>query len=259
MTTPLLCFVIMPFKPELGPVHEMICAAVRHTTGTEPIRADDISQPGTIIEQVKRHIEDADFCIGDLSGNNPNVMWELGYAHALGKPVIVLRQGTSDLPFDVRADRLFTYELNALDSARSSLQEAISAVLAGLRGRPRLRGARHDELSILADELNHCFPVRNSARRLLDMVIEAQNFAKKNQLRLTNAREFMQILSEICETQSMRQNSFWWLIVHGVLIYNQIGVFQYDGSNGVETNLELVELSPRGRALLERLAGRHEK
>ncbi len=146
-------------------------------------------------------------------------MWELGYAHALGKPVIVLRQGTSDLPFDVRADRLFTYELNALDSAHRSLQEAISAVLAGLRGRPRLRGARHDELSILAEELNHCFPVRNSARRLLDVVIEAQDFAKKNQLRLTDTREFMQILSEICcETQSMRQGI---LVAHvpGVLIY----------------------------------------
>jgi hypothetical protein len=48
------------------------------------------------------------------------------------------------------------------------------------------------------------------------------------------------------------QDAFWWLIVHGVLIYDQIETFQ-DGGNGWNSNLPLVTLSDRGAALLNGL------
>lgn len=68
--------------------------------GLEPLRADEIADPGEIPEQIFQHLRDDDVLIADLTGANANVMYELGLRHATGKLTIQL--GERDrLPFDV--------------------------------------------------------------------------------------------------------------------------------------------------------------
>src|SRR5262245_36210086 len=104
MPKSLNCFIIMPFDERFRPVCDTIRAAVSGRRG-QAIRADDIFHPGYIIDQVIDSIQKADFCITDVTKNNPNVMWEVGYASALKKPVIAIRQNREQLPFNIQAER----------------------------------------------------------------------------------------------------------------------------------------------------------
>lgn len=71
-------------------------------------RADKQPTPGLITEQIIRLISSADVIIADLTGHNPNVYYELGVAHSLRKPVVLLADGTDSLTFDVKDERIVT-------------------------------------------------------------------------------------------------------------------------------------------------------
>ena len=106
-------FVLMPFAPAWSrAAYEMIKRAV----GTVPLpspavvrRADDITDPGRITDQIVTEVTAADVIVADITGLNPNVMWELGYAHALGKPVVILNQNIDASPFDLLDHRQVGY------------------------------------------------------------------------------------------------------------------------------------------------------
>ena len=72
------------------PVYAAIKLAASNAGGFFCQRSDDITKPGRISLQILQAIGDADLIVADLSEHNPNVMYELGFAHALGKPTILL-------------------------------------------------------------------------------------------------------------------------------------------------------------------------
>lgn len=103
------------------------CAAV----DVEPIRADEISRAGEINEQVFRLLRDAPIVIADLTGANPNVMYELGLRHTTGK--LTFQIGEKErLPFDVSTIRtiLFKRTEAGLISAKRLLIAALAEGLA---------------------------------------------------------------------------------------------------------------------------------
>ena len=131
------CFVIMPFASEFDEVYRTIRKAVEEGTAGKVAchRLDELKTPGRITDDLVEAIADADFCIADLTGMNPNVMWEVGYAMALTKPVLFLSQSVDSLPFDLRNMRVLAYgggqadpELHAdlLDAVRATLGAATS-------------------------------------------------------------------------------------------------------------------------------------
>jgi len=121
------CFVIMPIKDELDPVLFAIREAVDQANeGLGCVRLDDLRHAGRITDDLARAIESAKICIADLSGMNPNVMWEIGFAMSREKPIILLAQETKDLPFDIRHYRVICYDLR---TARKSLPPLITLAL----------------------------------------------------------------------------------------------------------------------------------
>jgi nucleoside 2-deoxyribosyltransferase len=82
-----------------------------------------------IIRDITKSIYDAQIIIADLTGRNPNVMYELGLAHAANKPVIMLVQSEEDIPFDVRHIRYLKYDYKALTKLRSDLAARIRNTL----------------------------------------------------------------------------------------------------------------------------------
>ena len=78
-------------------------------------RADETLGPGSIPEDIVRNLIDADLVIAEISstpghGFNANVFYELGYAHSLAKPTILLVRERTQLPFDIRHHRVIFYE-----------------------------------------------------------------------------------------------------------------------------------------------------
>ena len=73
-------------------------------------RGDDIFGLNVVMDDVRAAIATADLVIAYLSGQNPNVFYEVGIAHTLGKPVLLLSQAIEDVPFDLRHRRVLPYE-----------------------------------------------------------------------------------------------------------------------------------------------------
>ena len=105
------CFVMMPFANPIGGYYATIYD--RDQEGwVDPVRADtDIFATGKIIDQIWSGLKTAKVLVAELTGRNPNVLYELGLAHALHKPVVLISSNEADVPFDVRHVRVIYYEL----------------------------------------------------------------------------------------------------------------------------------------------------
>jgi hypothetical protein len=130
-------FILMPFaEPWSDNMHDTIkqaCAeAASSVAGLTWLRADDIAEPGRITDQIINAIDTASVIIADLTGNNPNVMFELGYADAAHKRIILLNQDLNATPFDIKDWRQIGYSPTDLVSAR---QELVKFLLGALRQR----------------------------------------------------------------------------------------------------------------------------
>ena len=105
------CFVMMPFGDPLGKYYSAIYDPAVKKAGLRPVRADDdIFGTGKIIDQVWRGITDAKVLIAELTSRNPNVFYELGLAHALQKPVVLVSSNEEDVPFDLQHIRVIYYD-----------------------------------------------------------------------------------------------------------------------------------------------------
>jgi hypothetical protein len=110
IVNPKLCFVLMPFKTDLNPVYTDHIKKVLEALEMTCRRADDIFSNAPIIEDIWESINQARIIIADLTGKNPNVFYEVGIAHVIGKPVVLITQSMDDLPFDLRHLRNIVYE-----------------------------------------------------------------------------------------------------------------------------------------------------
>jgi nucleoside 2-deoxyribosyltransferase len=72
------------------------------------------------MNDILRSIHEADYIIADLTEQNPNVYYELGLAHATGKPIILITQNIGKLPFDLRHQRVIEYSDTAAGAAQLS-------------------------------------------------------------------------------------------------------------------------------------------
>ncbi|MDM7503290.1 hypothetical protein [Lactococcus lactis] len=78
--------------------------------GYEVVRADTSFSVERIDLSIIDQLKNSDLVIADVSGNNPNVMFELGYRIALEKPYIIIAQNINELPFDISSIRTLIYE-----------------------------------------------------------------------------------------------------------------------------------------------------
>lgn len=95
-------FVLMPFDKVFDDIYQLGIKLACEQAGTYAERVDEQIYDGSILQRIYNQISKADIIVADMSGRNPNVFYETGYAHALGKPVILLTQETEDIPFDLK-------------------------------------------------------------------------------------------------------------------------------------------------------------
>lgn len=127
-----LCFVLMPFGEEFNSTYKTVKTTVE-ALELSCKRADEIPGTKPIIEDIMESIQKARVLIADLTGNNPNVFYELGIAHAKDKEVILITQDIRDIPFDVKHLRYIEYEysMEGGNILREKLQNTLKEVLDG--------------------------------------------------------------------------------------------------------------------------------
>ncbi len=105
------CFVMMPFQAPIGGYYDTVYKPAIEKAGLTPVRADtEIFGTGKIMDQVWAGINNAKVLVAELTTKNPNVFYELGIAHALKKPVVLVSSNEDDVPFDLKHIRVIYYD-----------------------------------------------------------------------------------------------------------------------------------------------------
>ena len=121
--------VMMSFDAAFDSVYEAVrktCKGLR----LEPLRVDEIYGPTHIIDDVFRTIEQSKLVVSDLTGRNPNVLYETGLAHARNRDVVMIVQNEGDIPVDLRHIRYVRYLPNSqgLEKLVNDLTETIRVI-----------------------------------------------------------------------------------------------------------------------------------
>jgi len=136
-------FILMPFTDPLTAIYNSIVKPAIESQGLVARRADEISSNNAVMYDIWRSICEARFIVADLTRRNPNVMYELGIAHTVGKEVILIHQSGEDtkFPFDISHMRIINYENTATggNALRKKMEENIANVLQKLKSTTVIR------------------------------------------------------------------------------------------------------------------------
>lgn len=103
-----LVAVMMPLRAEFSPIYRAIMRACK-SVGFRCLRADDIWEESVIVQDIFNLVFRAQVVVVDFTTKNPNVMYETGIAHTLGKHVVPISQSLDDVPFDLTHHRVLKY------------------------------------------------------------------------------------------------------------------------------------------------------
>lgn len=135
-----VCFIITPIGKEgteirknADEVLEYIINPACEAFGYTVVRADKMPNSGLITKAIIEQIISADLVIADLTGNNPNVFYELAIRHSYRKPAIQIIKGDMNIPFDIANMRTISYEttLSGADLAKKDIQVMMQAIEKG--------------------------------------------------------------------------------------------------------------------------------
>ena len=96
-------FVLMPFNKDFEDIYSLGIKAACEDAPAYCERVDEQVYEGTVLQRVYNQIAKADIIVADMTGRNPNVFYEVGYAHALNKRVVLLAQNADEIPFDLKS------------------------------------------------------------------------------------------------------------------------------------------------------------
>lgn len=121
-------FVAMPFDPEHGDEYDIAFVEAAHANGFVCERLDLEKFTGDVVTEIERRIRSAKGIIALLNDLNPNVFLEVGYAMALGKPIIFVAREGAPVPFDIRNQRRIEY--SRIAPLREKMRDEIQGLAA---------------------------------------------------------------------------------------------------------------------------------
>jgi hypothetical protein len=127
-------FVLMPFTDALQSVYEDHIVTSCKGLGLTVSRGDDFFTAHAVMQDVWTASCAAQVIIADCTGRNPNVFYEIGLSHAVGKPVVLITQNIDDVPFDLKHIRYIHYEFTPRGMQR--FETALSRTIASLLNLP---------------------------------------------------------------------------------------------------------------------------
>lgn len=121
-------FVLMPFNEDFDDIYKLGIKEAAKEVGAYAERVDEQIFNEGILERIFNQISKADVIVADMTGRNPNVFYEVSYAHALGKIVLLLTQKADDIPFDLKHKQHIIYGNNGskIQSLRNELNPKLN-------------------------------------------------------------------------------------------------------------------------------------
>lgn len=130
-------FIVMQFSQPYDQVYSDVIKNACIDFGLEALRADEMYEPGIIIQDVTQQIIKSQIIIADITPANTNVYFEVGYALALNKPIILLAKKGTPLPFDLSAFRVLFYEDSI--GGKAKIEEGLRSHLRAILGSKEAR------------------------------------------------------------------------------------------------------------------------
>ena len=124
-------FVATEFTTPFNRIWNTVIRKAAAEEGFNPIRIDEVAGPNPILAEIKRHITEAAVVIAEITPLNANVFYELGFADARNKRLVILAQKGVTLPFDIRGYRVVFYddviggEIELTKNLRNQLRAAL--------------------------------------------------------------------------------------------------------------------------------------
>lgn len=123
----------MPFAEPFDTLYREVIKPVAKELAFGINRVDEIQAPGIILDDIQRQIAESHAVVAEVSSRNPNVFYELGFAHALGKPAVILvrRDDAASMPFDIRGYRAIFYDdsIGGKRKVENLLRQHLTAVV----------------------------------------------------------------------------------------------------------------------------------
>ena len=145
------CFIIQPFDSgKFDRRFTEIYKPAVEKAGLEPYRVDQDQDVDVLIDAIERGISNSAICLADISADNPNIWYELGFAVAAGRPVIMIcsdeRQGS--YPFDIQHRKIISYQSDSPSDFEGLKQQISERAIALLRqSRLMKQAAETDQVS----------------------------------------------------------------------------------------------------------------
>ncbi|MEB0058298.1 hypothetical protein [Variovorax sp. LG9.2] len=109
LDTPPFVFVLMPFHKDFEDIYRLGIKQTAEQVGLRAERVDEQMYSEPMLERIYQQIVAADIIVADMTGQNSNVFYEVGYAHARNKLCILMTQNAADIPFDLKQHRHIVY------------------------------------------------------------------------------------------------------------------------------------------------------
>jgi hypothetical protein len=147
VTTPKpFVFVLMPFSPDFDDIYKLGIRGAAEDAGAYAARVDEQIFTEGMLERIFNQIAKADVIVAEMSTRNANVFYEVGYAHALGKAVLLITQQADDIPFDLKHRQHIVYG-GKISDLRAKLAKSLRWAIA-----ERSRGETETGLSAFLGE-----------------------------------------------------------------------------------------------------------
>jgi hypothetical protein len=142
--------VLMPFKTEFYDIYKFGIKGAAEKAGAYAERLDEQIFDEIILERLYNQINKADVIVADMTERNANVFYEVGYAHALGKLVLLLTKNAEDIPFDLKHHQHIVYG-GSIDKLQDQLLDRL--IWAISESKKRASGYSSENISLYLNGL----------------------------------------------------------------------------------------------------------
>jgi hypothetical protein len=173
-------FVLMPFDECFGDIYKFGIKGAAEDVGAYAERLDEQLFVEGMLDRIFNQISKSDVVIADMTGRNPNVFYEVGYAHALGKIVLLLTQDTKDIPFDLIHRRHIVYG-GSIEKLRNELAECLKWAINESKSQGEHKSSEGISIQIIGMDI----PATGTSKDvpLVDVKVQSSSFALPLQIR----------------------------------------------------------------------------